>query len=169
MNLDVCDLRVSSRRRSDVNAQAERDAGRWLDCAVALGGGADQARRLGTDPRAGVARSARPVAGRSGLGVAAFTAFLLRTPAKLIAVDVRRGRWLDRTRLARRVVIAETVVLAIAVALTVVLAGWSWLVPVVIAGPLVAVEFWFDIRSRGRRLIPELCGAMGSPLSLHRS
>ena len=95
------------------------------------------------------------------LGVAAFTAFLLRTPAKLIAVDVRRGRWLDRTRLARRVVIAETVVLAVAVALTVVLAGWSWLVPVVIAGPLVAVEFWFDIRSRGRRLIPELCGAIG--------
>ena len=57
--------------------------------------------------------------------------------------------------------IAETVVLAVAVAVAVALAGWSWLVPVVIAGPLVAVEFWFDIRSRGRRLIPELCGAIG--------
>jgi len=102
-----------------------------------------------------------PSLGGLALGVAAFTAFLLRTPAKLIAVDVRRGRWLDRTHLARRVVIAETVVLAVAVAVAVVLAGWSWLVPVVIAGPLVAVEFWFDIRSRGRRLIPELCGAIG--------
>jgi hypothetical protein len=25
----------------------------------------------------------------------------------------------------------------------------------------VAVELWFDVRSRGRRLVPELCGAVG--------
>jgi hypothetical protein len=25
----------------------------------------------------------------------------------------------------------------------------------------VAVESWFDVRSRGRRLVPELCGAVG--------
>jgi len=95
------------------------------------------------------------------LGVAAFTAFLLRTPAKLIAVDVRRGRWLDRTRLAVLVALAETVLLACAVAVAVALAGSTWLVPMVIAAPLIAVEFSFDIRSRGRRLIPELCGAVG--------
>jgi hypothetical protein len=95
------------------------------------------------------------------LGVAAFTAFLLRTPAKLIAVDVRRGRWLDRTRRARRVAIAETVLLVSSLAVAVALSGWSWLVPVLIAGPLIAIEFAFDIRSRGRRLIPELCGAIG--------
>ena len=96
------------------------------------------------------------------LGVAAFTAFLLRTPAKLIAVDVRRGRWLDRTRLAaarrdrrdgppgvrcrgggraRRV-------------------GRGWC-PWSLRLRSIAVEFSFDIRSRGRRLIPELCGAVG--------
>jgi hypothetical protein len=40
-------------------------------------------------------------------------------------------------------------------------AGWSWLVPVVVAMPLVVVEMWFDRRSRSRRLVPELCGAMG--------
>ena len=34
------------------------------------------------------------------VGVAAFAAFLLRTPAKLVAVDIRRDRWLDRSRLA---------------------------------------------------------------------
>jgi len=95
------------------------------------------------------------------LGVAAFTAFLLRTPAKLIAVDVRRGRWLDRTRRARRVVIAETALLVSSVALAAALAGWSWLVPVLLAGPLIAIEFSFDVRSRGRRLVPELCGAIG--------
>lgn len=95
------------------------------------------------------------------LGVAAFTAFLLRTPAKLVAVDIRRGRWLDRSRLALRIAIVETVVLAAAVAVAIALAGWVWLAPVLVAGPLVAIELSFDIRSRGRRLVPELCGAVG--------
>ena len=95
------------------------------------------------------------------LGVAAFTAFLLRTPAKLVAVDVRRGRWLERSRLALRIAIVELVVLGSAVALVLALAGWSWLAPLGIAGPLVAIELSFDIRSRGRRLLPELCGAVG--------
>ena len=94
------------------------------------------------------------------LGIAAFIAFLLRTPAKLVAVDVRRGRWLDRSRLALRLAIVELLVLGSAVASAVVLTGWSWLAPLVVAGPLVAVELSFDIRSRGRRLLPELCGAV---------
>lgn len=95
------------------------------------------------------------------LGVAAFTAFLVRTPLKLVAVDLRRGRWLDRSRLALRIAIVELFVLGWAVAVAVALAGWSWLAPVVVAGPLVAIELSFDIRSRGRRLVPELCGAVG--------
>lgn len=95
------------------------------------------------------------------LGIAAFSAFLLRTPAKLVAIDVRRGRWLDRSRLALRIAIVELLVLGSAVASAVALTGWSWLAPLVIAGPLVAVELSFDIRSRGRRLLPELCGAVG--------
>lgn len=95
------------------------------------------------------------------LGIAAFTAFLVRTPVKLVAVDVRRGRWLDRTRLALRIGLVELVVLGSAVAVVAARAGWSWLLPVVVAGPLVAIEMSFDIRSRGRRLIPELCGAAG--------
>lgn len=95
------------------------------------------------------------------LGIAAFSAFLLRTPAKLVAVDVRRGRWLDRSGLALRIAIVELLVLGSAVASAVALAGWSWLAPLVVAGPLVAVELSFDIRSRGRRLLPELCGAVG--------
>lgn len=95
------------------------------------------------------------------LGIAAFAAFVLRTPAKLVAVDVRRGRWLDRSRLALRIAIVELVLLASSVAVAVALAGWSWLVPVVVATPLIAVEFSYDIRSRGRRLVPELCGAVG--------
>jgi hypothetical protein len=95
------------------------------------------------------------------LGVAAFTAFLARTPLKLVAVDLRRGRWLDRSRLALRIAIVELIVLGSMVAVAVALAGWLWLAPVVVAGPLVAIELSFDVRSRGRRMVPELCGAIG--------
>ena len=94
------------------------------------------------------------------LAVAAFTAFLVRTPGKLVAVDLRRKRWLDRSRLALEIATVELVVLVAAVGAAVLLAGWSWLVPVVVAAPLVAVEMSFEIRSRARRLVPELCGAI---------
>ena len=95
------------------------------------------------------------------LGLAAFAAFLVRTPLKLIAIDVRRGRWIDRSRLALRIALVELALLAATVAVAVMRAGWSWVAPVLVAGPLVAVELSFDIRSRGRRLLPEMCGALG--------
>jgi hypothetical protein len=95
----------------------------------------------------------------ASIGAAAFLAFLARTPAKLVAVDKRRDRWLARSRLAFLVAGAELLLIAALVAA----ATWS-AVAVVAAGvalPLVAVEWSFDIRSRGRRLLPELCGAVG--------
>jgi len=95
------------------------------------------------------------------LGVAAFTAFLARTPAKLVAVDVRRGRWLPRTRMALGVAVAEGLVIAALALAATLSAGWRWSPAVAVALPLVAVEWWFDIRSRGRRMVPELCGAIG--------
>ncbi len=100
-------------------------------------------------------------AGGLALGVAAFLAFLVRTPLKLVLVDVRRKRWLDRSRLAARVTAGELSALGIAVVIAGRLAGWAWLLPVLAAVPFVAIEVWFDIRSRGRRLVPELCGAIG--------
>lgn len=99
--------------------------------------------------------------GGLALGVAAFAAFLVRTPLKLVFVDIRRNRWLDRSRIAARIVAGELVVLGVAVATAGKLAGWTWLLPAALAAPLVAVEVWFDVRSRGRRLVPELCGAIG--------
>jgi hypothetical protein len=95
------------------------------------------------------------------LGVAAMAAFLARTPLKLVLVDRWRGRWLDRTRTAARIATVEVLVL---VAFFVV-AGWTadapfwW--PLLAAAPLVAIELWFDMRSRGRRLLPELAGTVG--------
>lgn len=95
------------------------------------------------------------------VGVAAFGAFLVRTPAKLVGVDLRRGRRLPRTRVAALVAAAEALLIAAAVAAATALAGWRWWGPLLVAAPFVAIEASYDVRSRGRRLVPELCGAAG--------
>jgi hypothetical protein len=102
-----------------------------------------------------------PSAAGCALGLAAFTAFVVRTPLKLVAVDVRRRRWLERTALAARIATAELAVLAFAAAWAVATAGRAWLWPLAVAAPLVAAEAAYDVRSHGRRLVPELCGSAG--------
>jgi hypothetical protein len=95
------------------------------------------------------------------IALGAVVAFLARTPMKVVAVDRRRGRQLERTRLAQRVAAAELAILALLAAGAVRLAEpWFW-VPGLVALPLLAVESWFEVRSRGRRLLPELAGAIG--------
>jgi hypothetical protein len=95
------------------------------------------------------------------LGGAALLAFLARTPLKLVLVDAWRRRWLARTTVAARVAAGELlwlVALVVAAALTADARFW-W--PLLAAAPLVAVELWFDMRSRSRRLLPELAGTIG--------
>lgn len=95
------------------------------------------------------------------LAAAALVAFLARTPLKLALVDRRRGRSLPRTHLARRVAGGELAVLTALVVGAVVLAEYPFWVSAIVAAPLVLVESWFDVRSRSRRLVPELAGAAG--------
>ncbi len=95
------------------------------------------------------------------IGLAAFMAFLVRTPLKLAVVDRRRHRSLPRTRLATRVASIELGLISLLGVSALWSAGAAWLIPVLIAAPLVAVELWFDVRSRSRRLVPELAGAIG--------
>jgi YwiC-like protein len=95
------------------------------------------------------------------IGLATFLAFLVRTPLKLALVDRRRGRTLPRTKLAWLIVLAELTLLAGAVSVALAAAGWTWLIPFAVAAPLFSVELWFEVRSRGRRLVPELSGAVG--------
>lgn len=102
-----------------------------------------------------------PSAAGVALGIAALVAFLLRTSAKTALVDRRRGRRLPRTILAERVAFAELVVLAAAVAPAFAISEHPFWLPIVVAAPLVMVEIWFDVRSRSRRLVPELLGAIG--------
>lgn len=94
------------------------------------------------------------------IGAAAFGAFLARTPSKLVAVDVRRARWLERTTLAAKFAAVELVVILLAVVTATALAGTRWWWVVAFASPLIAVQAWFEVRSHGRRLTPEVCGAV---------
>lgn len=94
------------------------------------------------------------------LGLAVMVAFMARTPLKLVLVDRFRRRWLPRTRLAAQIAAAEVTVLVVLVAYAASIGDAFWL-PFVVAAPLIGVELWFDMRSRGRRLIPELAGSVG--------
>lgn len=95
------------------------------------------------------------------IGVAALLAFLQRTPVKLALIDRRRGRWLERSLFAARLATVEGLLMVSAALAAVRFAGIDWIMPVTCALPLVTIELWFDVRSRGRRLVPELCGAVG--------
>jgi len=95
------------------------------------------------------------------LALAAMLAFLARTPLKLVLVDRWRHRWLPRTSLALRVAAIELVLFALLLAYAFSEAPSKFWIPLAVAAPLWILELWFDMRSRGRRLIPELAGAIG--------
>ena len=102
-----------------------------------------------------------PSFGGGAIGVAALAAFLVRTPLKLAVIDRRRHQWASRSRLAAAYAAGELVLIAAAAAFALTAAGPRWLLPIAVAVPFVAVELAFDVRSRGRRLVPELCGSVG--------
>lgn len=95
------------------------------------------------------------------LGVAAMLAFVARTPLKLVLVDRWRHRWLARSRLALRILSVEMAVLVALAAVALATTDHRFWVPLAIAAPLVALELWYDMRSRSRRLIPEIAGTIG--------
>ncbi|MCZ7631594.1 MAG: YwiC-like family protein [Microthrixaceae bacterium] len=95
------------------------------------------------------------------LALAAMVAFTARTPLKIVAVDLRRNRVLPRTRLAGMIGLAELAVLAAFVTAAVNTASHPFWWPLMVAAPLVALEAVYEVRSKGRRLAPELAGAIG--------
>lgn len=97
----------------------------------------------------------------AALAAAALVAFVLRTPLKLVFVDVRRGRRLARTRMAARVAMLLALTLAALIAVAAFTGESALFWPLLAALPLFGIEFAYDIRSRSRRLAPELLGTVG--------
>ena len=97
----------------------------------------------------------------AALAAAALVAFVARTPLKVALVDRWRHRRLPRTVLAEKVAAVELGLLVVLVGLAVATAHDAFWLPIAAALPLVAVELWFDMRSRSRRLVPELAGTIG--------
>lgn len=95
------------------------------------------------------------------LAAAGLVAFLARTPVKCVLVDRWRHRRLPRTVLAEKVAAIELGLLVALVTVAAVTAENAFWAPIAIAFPLVAVELWFDMRSRSRRVLPELAGTIG--------
>ena len=104
---------------------------------------------------------AAPSAAGWALAALALVAFLVRTPLKIALVDRHRRRRLKRTRLADRVAGAELVAATVLVVVAVTTAKQPFWWPLAAAAPLVAIELWYDIRSRSRHLVPELAGSVG--------
>jgi hypothetical protein len=102
-----------------------------------------------------------PSAAGWALAGAALVAFVARTPIKLALVDRWRRRRLPRTELAERVAAVEMVVLAALLVVAAATAHAAFWAPLAVAAPLVGVELWYDVRSRSRRLVPELAGTVG--------
>lgn len=103
----------------------------------------------------------RPGAAGGAIGAAALLAFVARTPVKLAVGDRRRHRRLSRTVLAERVAAAELTLLVVAVIAAALTGQRWWWAPLAAAAPFFALELSYDVRSRGRRLVPELSGAIG--------
>ncbi|HEY7069522.1 MAG TPA: YwiC-like family protein, partial [Acidimicrobiales bacterium] len=96
------------------------------------------------------------------LGLAGLLAFLARQPLRLYLVDRTRSRSLPRTALAAEVAFVELTLVALLGVVAWTLAGPAWLAAVAVAAPLIAVQLWFDARSRSRRLAPELAGGVAA-------
>lgn len=95
------------------------------------------------------------------LGLAGLVAFAARTPLKVVLVDRRRSRRLPRTALAGRVLRAELSILLLLGTVAILTAEGALWWPLLAAAPLIGLELWYDMRSRSRRVVPELAGSVG--------
>jgi hypothetical protein len=101
-----------------------------------------------------------PSGAGAALAVAAIGAFLARHPLKLVLADRRRGARYARTTLAERAAAAYGAVALLAAAVAAATAPPVVWLPLLVAAPLGAWQLWYDSRHQGRRLAPELMGAV---------
>ena len=97
------------------------------------------------------------------LTLAAFAAFLLRQPLKILLKDLRAERNVPRTRTAWRFVMIYGNILLLAGIVTLLIAPSPlWLVPLALSSPLIVLQLWHDLDNQSRKLMAELAGVLAS-------
>jgi hypothetical protein len=96
------------------------------------------------------------------LAIATAGAFLARHPLKIVLGDRRRGRRFPRTAAAEAfLLLYGALAFASALAAAATAASYAFILPLLLAAPLVAVQLAFDAAGRSRSLAPELTGSAG--------
>ena len=98
------------------------------------------------------------------IAAAALACFLARHPLKVGLGDRRKGRRLQRTSLADRFALLYVTFAIVLFAIAIIGADREFLLPFLVAGPIVLVQFLYDAFGQSRKLIPEIAGgiAVGS-------
>jgi hypothetical protein len=94
------------------------------------------------------------------IGVGSLACFLARHPVKVALGDRHKNRRLKRTSLADGFALLYMMFAVVCFGIAVVNADREFLLPLLIAGPLVLVQLLFDGLGHSRKLIPEIAGAI---------
>lgn len=93
------------------------------------------------------------------VSVTATAAFLARHPFRLAVTDWRRQRVNQRTKIAQRFAFAYVVIAILSLSLALRAGGEPFLLPLLIAAPIVIIQLIYDSMGRSRALIAELAGS----------
>ena len=107
-----------------------------------------------------LALAVAPSAAGLALALALVGAFFLRHPLRLVARDLMLGKRYPRTIACTKLAVAYGGAALALFAMAVAMTSVAIAVPLLIVSPFLAVQFFYDVRNRGRELTPELCGAM---------
>ena len=96
------------------------------------------------------------------LALALIAAFFLRHPLRLAARDFLMRKRYPRTMACANLALAYGSAAALCFALAVSWSSVAIAVPFLVAAPFLALQFFYDVRNRGRELTAELCGAIAA-------
>lgn len=94
------------------------------------------------------------------LALVSFASFLGRTPLKILWKDARRGRRYARTTAAAQMLLLYGALAGAGFVGAWLSGGWLPLLPLLLAGPLIVVQIYFDLYLSSRKLLPELAGPL---------
>lgn len=109
-----------------------------------------------------LALAVAPSAAGLALALALVTAFFLRHPLRFAARDVMLGKRYPRTIACAKLALAYGGAALTLFAMAVAMSSVAIAIPLLIVSPFLAVQFFYDVRNRGRELTPELCGAIAA-------